>query len=258
MNSCLYECSVMHHRLEPVRHRFAYKLFLFYLDLDEIDGLSERMYLLSRNRFNLFTFRDRDHWPLSGGHPKERLLSFLKANGVDGSVLSIRLLTHAAVFGYAFNPVSFYFCFDRDERPVCAVAEVGNTFGEQKLFYFGPEDFQGGAFLARATKYFYVSPFIDMDADFEFDLAIPREDMMIRINDLRDGRTFFLSSLIGKRKSLNDRTLFWYSIRFPLITLMVIFRIHWQALRLFLKKLPYHKKEHFQELQREVLYGKHA
>jgi hypothetical protein len=115
-----------------------------------------------------------------------------------------------------------------------------------------------GAFSDRQTKYFYVSPFINMDTDFDFHLAIPADALLIRINGFQDERKFFLSSLTGKRKPLTDAKLWWYLIRFPLITLQVIAGIHWQALKLFLKKLPYHKKDHFPELQREVIYGRNS
>jgi hypothetical protein len=231
---------------------------MFYLDLDEIDLLIKKFLLISRNRFNLYSFRNRDHWILSGKDTKDRILQFLTNHGIDATDLRIRLLTHLAVFGYNFNPVSFYFCFDQSSQPVCAIAEVGNTFGEQKLFFMGKEHFLNGAFSDRQTKYFYVSPFINMDTDFDFHLAVPDETLLIRINGLQEGRKFFLSSLTGKRKPLTDAKLWWYLIRFPLITLQVIAGIHWQALKLFLKKLPYHKKEHFPELQREVIYGRNS
>ena len=258
MNSCLYDCAVMHHRLEPKQHRFAYRVFMFYIDLDEIDGLCRQFRLLSRNRFNMFSFRDRDHLQLSGVTVKDNILAYLSSKGVDGSELRISLLTNLAAFGYTFNPVSFYFCFDKNNRPVYAIAEVGNTFGELKPYFFSGEQLENDTFVKRTTKYFYVSPFIDMDTEFDFQLGVPSETLNIKINDFQDGKKFFISTLTGKRQALSDAALVRYFLRFPFITLQIITLIHWQALKLFLKKLNYHKKNDYLELQREVYHGRHA
>jgi uncharacterized protein len=258
MNSSIYDCTVMHHRLEPKQHRFSYRIFMFYLDLNEIDDLSQRFRLFSKNRFNVFSFRDRDHLPLTGKTVKENISDFLSTKGVESSGMRICILTNLATFGYTFNPVSFYFCFDQENRPVCAVAEVGNTFGEQKLYFFDQEQIEDGAFRKKTTKYFYVSPFIDMDADFDFHLNVPEEKLNIQINDLQHGRKFFLSTLTGRRKPISDTAMLWHFLRFPFIPLQIITQIHWQAFKLFLKKLSYHKKQDQLELQREVFHGRHA
>lgn len=258
MNSCLYDCTVMHHRLEPKQHRFVYRVFMFYLDLDELDMLTSKFRLLSRNRFNIFSFRDRDHLQLAGSSVKENILAYLSSKGVDGSEFRIGLLTNLATFGYVFNPVSFYFCFDRSNNPVCAVTEVGNTFGELKPYFFNDEQFENNTFSKKTTKYFYVSPFIDMDTEFDFQLAVPGSELNIKIDDFQHGRKFFISTLTGKRNAISDAALIRYFLRFPFITLQIITLIHWQALKLFLKKLNYHKKNDHLELQREVYHGRHA
>lgn len=144
----------MHHRLEPKQHRFVYRVFMFYLDLDELDMLTSKFRLLSRNRFNIFSFRDRDHLQLAGSSVKENILAYLSSKGVDGSEFRIGLLTNLATFGYVFNPVSFYFCFDRSNNPVCAVAEVGNTFGELKPYFFNYEQFENNTFSKKNDKTF--------------------------------------------------------------------------------------------------------
>jgi DUF1365 family protein len=248
----------MHNRLEPKKHHFAYDIFMFYLDLDEIDVLSERLWFLSRNRLNLFSFRDRDHLKLSGRTVKENILEYLSANGMDLKGGRVMLLTNLATLGYAFNPVSFYFCFNDQNAPVCAVAEVGNTYGELKPYFFGGDKLQNGSFIDRTTKYFYVSPFVDMDTEFDFKLAVPDENLNIQINDFQNSKKFFVSSLTGRQEKLSDGALLWFFLRFPFITLQVITLIHWQALKLYLKKLPYHKKNDNLDLQREVYHGRHA
>lgn len=252
MNSCLYEATVMHQRLEPLSHRFEYKIFMFYLDLQEIDEVASRLHFLSRNRFNLFNFRDADHLTLSATQVRENLQEYLRSNGMDLSGGRIMLLTHLRTLGHLFNPVSFYFCFDADGKPVCAIPEVGNTYGELKPFFLNQGTLSGDAFEAQTRKNFYVSPFMDLDIDFDWSLKIPGERLELYVDDLKAGQRILVSSLTGVRKELTDANLLRYSIRFPFITVKVIGAIHWQALRLYLKKLPYRRKADRQDFQTGV------
>lgn len=246
----------MHHRLEPKKHRFNYTVFMFYLDLDELDKLSDNLKLFSRNRFNIFNFKDSDHLELSKKTTKENLTEYLKKNGITLNNPKIMLMTNLRTFGHIFNPVSFYFVFE-NEKPVCSVAEVGNTFGEIKPFLLGTETFSDGQFHLKTTKYFYVSPFTDMDDDFDFRLSVPDEKLSISINTLKKNSRYFVSTLTGEKKKLTDLQLLGYSLRFPFITVKIIAAIHFQALLLWMKKLPYHKKTDHLELQREVInHGK--
>jgi uncharacterized protein len=256
MNSCLYECTVMHHRLAPKKHRFVYKIFMFYLDIDGLDEVARRTLFVSRNRFNIFSFRDHDHLMFSKGTVKESISEYLRSKGINPEGKKIFLLTHLRTFGHIFNPVSFYFCFDELGKPLCAVPEVGNTFGEMKAFFLDSVAEGSGKFRREETKYFYVSPFVDLDTRFDFQLNAPDEKLDIRIDDIQDGKKFLLSSLVGRKKKLTNAALLWYSIRFPFITLKVIGLIHWQAFLLYMKKLPYHKKSHNLHLQQEVYNAK--
>lgn len=247
----------MHHRLEPLRNRFAYKVFMFSIDLDELDQLQSGLKLFSHNRWNIFNFRDADHLQFGKMSAKENIAEYLRRNGIDLNNGKVFLVTNLRTFGHIFNPVSFYFCFDGSGKPLCAVPEVGNTFGEMKMFLLDGKDLQKDGFRKRTKKYFYVSPFIDLDAEFDFQLRLPAEKLHISIDDYCDGRKFFLTSLTGVRKELTDSRLLWYVIRFPFITLQVIGLIHWQALKLYLKKLPFIRKDEHPELQQEaVLWNK--
>ncbi len=256
MNSCLYRCEVMHHRLEPREHRFTYNVFMFYFDLDEIEPLHSKLWFLSHDHFNWFNFRNQDHlqFPLGKGHNKksvkQNVLDYLQSQdiSVDGRIM---LLTNVATLGYAFNPISFYLCFDKDNNPVCSVAEVCNTHGEMKLYLLDRGALSSDTFRRFVSKNFYVSPFTDLEASFDFIFKIPGETALLRVDDYQDGKRFLLTSLSGKKKKLSDANLLWYGIRFPFITMGIVISIYWQALLLRLKKIPFHDKDFNLHLQQE-------
>lgn len=260
--SCLYEARVMHHRLEPKEHRFEYGIFLACLDLDELDTLDARLRSFSRNRRNWLEFRDSDHLPEPGGpggpvrdaDTKRALRGWLALQGVtlsgDDRVL---LVTLPRIAGYVFNPVSFYFCTRASGEPICAVAEVGNTFGELKPFLV-PIDANGpaGTFRCVVPKHYYVSPFTALDVCFEFRLQSPGPSLRIGVDDVRDGHRLLITTLTGERRPLTDREILRLSLRYPLVTLKVITAIHWHALRLWLKRVPWYAKADRPDLQRGV------
>jgi uncharacterized protein len=253
MNSCLFECKVMHNRKTEIRHKFHYKYFMFYLDLDEIDLLNKKLFLFSHNRFNIFSFRDKDHLSFDKPGVKYNILKYLGEHNYAEKVTRIMLLTNVATLGYNFNPVSFYFCFDADDNPVCVVPEVGNTFGELKPYFISSEKLHENSFSDRIQKNFYVSPFIEHDVFFDFKLKVPSEKLSIRIDDYKENDRVFITSLFGKKKTLNNRNLLKYFLKYPFVTLKVITAIHFQALFLYLKKIRFFRKNEFLELQKGAI-----
>jgi len=259
LTSSLYTAKVMHHRIAPKKHSFWYNVYMFYIDLDEIDLLAKKLRWFSHNKFNIFSFRDAEHLQLPKENPdqnkniRQHLELYLKENGIDGSNFKIRLLTNLNVLGYNFNPVSFYYCFDENENPVCCIAEISNTYREMKLFFFGKEELYGDVFKKITTKYFYVSPFIDHDDSFDFNLKVPSEKLDIKIDDIdKSGNKFFLTTLKGNRKPITNASLLASFFSIPLIPLQIMGMIHWQALKLWLKKVSFHPKAENPELQRNV------
>jgi DUF1365 family protein len=221
MQSCLYRATVMHNRLEPKKHRFHYGLFFFYLNLDTIEADLKRLPIVSRNRFNLFGFYDRDHLQTDLKKPiplRDSINTWLNEQGISELPATIMLLTH-----------------------------------EMKLYLLDQSHFDGKLFHKRQPKYFYVSPFIEHDAEFDFRLHPPGETLNIRIDDYKEGRRFFLSTLTGKRKPITTGRLLGFGLRFPFITLQIIGLIHWHAFRLWFKKLRFFRKAEYSELQRDVL-----
>jgi DUF1365 family protein len=231
LNSCLYECRVIHERLEPVPHRFVYNVFSFCLDVDEIDAVVAKIPWISRNRWNLFSFFDRDHIDVR---------SVLRARGIDPS--RILLVTNLRILGYVFNPVSFYFCFDDAGAPLAAVAEVNNTFGERKPYFLESDALTRGRFDSTQRKHFYISPFVALDSDMRMRLAIPGERAGFVIDDFERGRQVLHTSMIGKRAELTSARLLAFALKYPLLTLRVIAGIHWQALLLWFKRVPFYRK----------------
>lgn len=249
LESCLYEGSVWHHRMEPQVYRFSHRLFMFYLDLDELDNLASRLRWLSRNHFNVYEFRDRDHLMLSGQTVKENVLEWVRMKAPGLPVKKIKILTQLRTWGYIFNPVSFYFCFDDAGRPLGVLPEVSNTFREMKPYWLGTDRLVGEAFKDRQIKHFYISPFMEADLELDFNLRIPDERLDLRVDDYRAGKKIFLSALSGRRRELHDGALLRSMILFPFITLQIITMIHWHALRLYLKKIPFYRIEDHPELQ---------
>jgi DUF1365 family protein len=274
----------MHHRLAPKQHRFRYGIFMLCLDLDELDSLHSRLRTFSRNRWNLYTFRDDDHLrtgdtgqgtsdaPAAAtsrtGDLKSEIRAWLETQGVALPVdARITLVTLPRVLGHVFNPVSFYFCHAADGTPLCAVTEVQNTFGELKPYLVpvengGPrptDGEKGGGhpastrFRITVPKHFYVSPFSPLDLCFDFRLRTPDERLEIGVNDVTaDGKTILVSMLTGTRRPLTDGRLLRLTAKYPLVTLRVITLIHWHALKLWWKRLPWYRKAADTGLQRDV------
>ena len=265
----------MHHRFAPKAHRFDYRIFMFAVDLDELGMLQRKLRLFSLNRSNIYSFREKDFFPsgepahnssasaLSQGSDrnaaslKARVVDCLAQRGIDLTGGRVMLVTLPRVFGYLFNPVSFYFCYDRNSQPVASIAEVTNTFKEMKPFVLGPETRTADAtFSLRLPKYFYVSPFTDMDVAFDFTLRTPTEKLSLQIDDYDAGRRTLTSVLAGSKTPLTDARLAWFTIKYPLITLKIISLIHWHALKLYLKKIPWFAKAARPDAQRD-LYRPH-
>jgi len=245
----------MHHRFAPKVHHFQHDIFMFYLDLDELDVVARKILLFSHDRKNLYSFRDADHEPAGQNPLKDRITGFIRQQGIDpGPFSRVMLLTLPRVFGYVFNPLSIYYCFDSAGKPVCSVAEVGNTFREMKLYLLGREELAAGTTFAKIVpKHFYVSPFSTLDLNFDFRLKIPGDKLDIKIDDRDGGEKVLITTLMGKRAELTNRNLGWFTVLYPLVTLKVIFLIHWHALRLWLKRVPFHRKAANLPLQQEVL-----
>ncbi|MCU0837484.1 MAG: DUF1365 family protein [Rhodospirillales bacterium] len=239
--SGLYIGDVVHQRVKPRRHRLRYRVLSLLLDLDDIDAAAGRLRLFSRNRFNLYSFYDRDHGNGAGAPIRERVIATLSAAGIDVADGSVQVLCYPRVLGYVFNPLSVYFCRRRDGVLAAILYEVSNTFGERHSYLIPVGDGSGKIIRQSCAKRLYVSPFFAVDGEYRFRVKAPSTDgerVAIGIDYRDDEGTRLYASFQGKRRPLNDRTLLVYAVRLPLLTFKVIAGIHWEALKLWLKGIP--------------------
>lgn len=253
LNSCLYEVNLWHQRNKPKHYEFRHKIFMFYLDLDQVCDLSKISSLIGYNQPRVYSFQEDDHILSLGRTCKESVLNYVRQQGLTTPVSKVHLLTNLRTFGYNFNPVSFYYCFDAKDQPLCVVVEIGNTFRELKYFYLGPEKGGRKSFEDHQTKYYYISPFTDLDNQLHFRVQVPDERLNIQIDVTKDGQKFFYSSMAGVKRPLTAWYLIKETLKYPFITFKVIFYIHWHAAILhFIKKVSHHPKEENPQLQKEV------
>lgn len=240
----------MHQRLSPKRHGFVYRIFMFLLDLDELDAVRGAVPFFGVNEPNVFSLDDRDYFQFHSRGIRANLDTFLESRGFRERPARVELLTLPRLFGYTFNPISVFFCYDGAGRPLVSVIQVGNTFGEMKP-YLVPVAEDGG-FRARLAKDYYVSPFSDLDLEFDFRFGVPGSRLRIWIDEYRDGEKVLTSSLAGERLEMTAGNVLRMALKYPFVTLKVIFLIHWEALRLWVKRIPHRMKESDPEGQRGV------
>lgn len=235
--SAIYVGTVTHKRLRPKRHQLRYRVFSFLLDLDEIDGLDRRHRLFSRNRFNLISFHDRDHGDRSGTSVRTQIEGLLATAGLGEASNRIMLLCYPRLLGFAFNPLSVYFCLDRNERLRAIVYEVSNTFGERHSYVIPAEACPDGTVHQETAKRLYVSPFNEVTGRYGFHVRVPGEEIAVGVL-YRDAEGPLMKALFhGSRRPLGDGEMLRLALAQPFMTLKVIAGIHWEALRLWLKGL---------------------
>ncbi len=237
--SALYTGTVRHRRFTPRAHAFRYRVFMLYLDLGELDRVFRGRWLWSTTRPNLARFDRRDHLG-----PADRPLDACVRDRVAERTERrpngpIRLLTHPRYFGLCFNPVSFYYCFDADDTALeTIVAEVHNTPWGERHCYVLPITGSAAHHRFRFRKAFHVSPFLDMDYDYDWRFTPPGERIGVHMRNERDGARDFDASLSLERRPLDGPTMARALASHPFMTGKVVGAIYWQALRLWLKGVP--------------------
>lgn len=233
----IYVGTLRHRRFAPARHDFSYPIFMVCLDIDRIAEMMSISPLTSLNRWNAASFYSDDHFGNSLLSLRERLATDAAAHKTSLPDGKIFLLAHLRYFGYNFNPVSFFYCHDADGALKTIVAEVNNTFGETHNYWL-ENNRAGDTLHADFAKQFHVSPFLGMEQRYEWAFASKGDSLIVQTNSYENEERIFDATLNLEFREWNRRNLHSALLRFPFMTLKVIAAIHWQAVRLWWKKVP--------------------
>ncbi len=236
----LMVADVFHKRLHPKEHALLYHVYYLCLPMSRLKEAAGR--LLKLDRFGLMSFRARDYGFGAKGEAWAReILAQHQLNQADGELV---LLTMPRILGYAFNPVSFWFCLDEQGSLRAVISEVNNTFGERHAYLSFHDD---GRVITKddvltSRKIFHVSPFMQVEGHYEFRFAYEEQKIGVWIDYFDNQRKMLITSMVGKRTSLDDKSLLICFFKYPLVTLKVIMLIHIHALKLVVKGIKYHVK----------------
>ena len=242
MNTHLLRGKVVHRRSRPTKYALEHDLWYLALDLDELDLVGRWSWLLRRNRRAIVSFRDTDYLPTPATDLAAAMHAHLAASGINVRGGRVTLVTSPRVLGYQFNPASFYLCRGASGGLECVVVEVHNTHGERHLYTLRPERPAAAFFSAQMAKEFYVSPFIGPAGDYRVTVRDDADGrLMIGINERETGAPLLATSLTLRRLPLTRRNLIGLLLRYPLVPHKTTALIHWHALRLWLKGVPFHR-----------------
>lgn len=242
MNSALYQGWVSHRRFLPRGHAFRYRMGLLYLDLSEQDAVLALSPLAGRSRWAPFAFRESDFLPQLTGQGV-RLLDAVRQR--VGAALGqmpqgrVCLLAQPRSWGLAFNPASFFYCFDEHDRLAAILCEVSNTPWRERYHYVLPANAEGES-RHRVAKSFHVSPFLPRELEYRMRYSPPDEHLRIRMEDWQGEDKLFEAGLGLRRVELTRASLHRHLLSFPWMTAKTLLAIYWQALRLLLKRIPIH------------------
>ncbi|MGI9169945.1 MAG: DUF1365 domain-containing protein [Caulobacteraceae bacterium] len=236
--SAIYAGAVTHRRLAPRRHHLRYSMFQMLLDLDEASALSRRLRLFSHDRFNLFSFHDRDHGDGRPGPVRAYVEEILGGAGILLEGGPIRILCMPRILGHVFNPLSLYYCHRPDGALAAMLYEVNNTFGQRHSYLIAVPPGAESPILQSCDKAFHVSPFMDMAMTYDFTVTTPLETIATTVSGRTpDGAPILVATFRGRRRDLSDRRLVETLFAYPLLTFKVVAAIHFEALKLILKGL---------------------
>jgi DUF1365 family protein len=240
MNSCIYNGIVKHRRFKPIEHSLNYRTFSILLDLDEIENLAKSISIFSLNKFNIFSFYNRDHGARDGSSLKDWVKKNLKKFNISNDITTIKLLCYPRVFGYVFNPLSIFYCYEKNDLKAIFY-EVKNTFNEQHTYIFKIKNNE--KIEQKCKKRFYVSPFMDMETYYNFKLINPKEKLSIFIRQTDEDETVLTATQTGDKKEFSFKQLLINFFKYPLMTIKIISSIHYEAFFLWKKGAVFRKRD---------------
>lgn len=243
-NHGILESIVYHKRHSPVSYSFSHKFFFLLLNLNQLKFLNKTR-LFSTNKFNLFSIFWQDYGFEDFTDPAEYIKKINSKFGIPNHLIGdIVLLTMPKLLGYVFNPVSFWLCFNKKGHLFSVLAEVHNTFGERHGYLCFHENFSAikSKDIVNCNKIFHVSPFFDVKGSYDFSFDITEKEININIQYKMSDQSLLSTSIRGKIDCFSDKNLIKFFSFYPLMTLKVIFLIHYHALMLWIRKAPYFKK----------------
>ncbi len=240
--SAIYAGQVVHKRLKPHQHAFAYRVFALALDVDEISNLAMRLRMFGHNKRNLISFYDNDYGRGDGRSVATHIRSLLADVGLSAAGERVVLLCYPRLFGFVFNPLSVYFCYNSAGQIQAVVYEVSNTFRERTSYVIPVALTDSERVHQVCAKEMYVSPFTPRAAQYSFHVTPPDDQVVVGVA-LRDGNGPLLKTHFrGERLPLTDRAIASMVARHPLMTAKVVGGIHFEAARLWLKGVPLVKR----------------
>lgn len=240
--AAVFPSTVMHSRRFPMQYRFSYRVFSLLVDIDRLPEIG-RNPLFSIDRFNLFSLYQRDHGARDGSAWRGWAEQVLHKQGISAPIGNIQLLCFPRILGYGFNPLSLWFCHDTTGNLLAVIGEVRNTFGEHHHYLLHE---QGKPLAPIVTgskqKVFHVSPFVGMQARYEFFIHQPQDKLNILIHEYEGDELMLIASQQGQREAFSTRVLLQCFARIPLQSLKIMALIHWEALKIWLKGGTFHRK----------------
>lgn len=235
--AALYFGEVMHARLKPKGHRFSYRVMSLLVDLDRLDEADLMSPLFAVNRTGLYSFYEKDHGLRDGSSLRDYAQRCAAGHGIDLSGGRVLLLCYPRLLGFAFNPLSVYFCYRADGSLALVIYEVRNTFGEIHAYALpvGPGEISAAGLRQQQDKLFYVSPFVGMAMRYHFRISPPGACVKLRILETDDDGPLLAATFSGRRRALTSAPLLRSFFTLPLVTFKIVAAIHWEALRLWLK-----------------------
>jgi len=240
METCIYKGFVSHRRFKPIKHFFLYKTFSILFELSELEELHTKISLFSFNKFNIFSFYNKDHGRRDGSNLSKWVKANLKKYELDFEVSKIKLLCFPRILGYVFNPLSIFYCYDENKLRV-VLYEVKNTFNEQHTYVF-PVKEASKIIAQHCDKKFYVSPFIEMNTSYNFRLTEPKESLKVMIKQTDKKDKILVASQYGIKQEITTKQLLINFFTHPLMTFKIILAIHFEALRLWKKGSIFKKR----------------